>query len=203
MPDGYADEVREALLAKAAQAWEHDPALDPQAIGDGSGGDSGSCYLSAYYQRKATADELAAELRHVLDDVRVAVEDQARMGATARDLAAGLGGEPGSDQAEHADLLRWLADGNFLFLGYREYDIVRTADGAGLRAVPGTGLGILRHSQPGKESVRKMSSQVARRAQDPAERLVLAKANPRSTVYRASYLDYVSVKKLGPDETVI
>ena len=42
-----------------------------------------------------------------------------------------------------------------------------------------------------------MSSQVARRAQDPAERLVLAKANSRSTVYRASYLDYVSVKKLG------
>ena len=69
--------------------------------------------------------------------------------------------------------------------------------------MPGTGLGILRHAQPGKESVRKMSSQVARRAQDPAERLVLAKANSRSTVYRASYLDYVSVKKLGPDDTVI
>ena len=34
------------------------------------------------------------------------------------------------------------------------------------------------------------------RAQDPAERLVLAKANSRSTVYRANYLDYVSVKKL-------
>src|SRR6266704_1193382 len=345
MPDGYADEVRDALLAKAAQAWEDDPALDPQTLGpqapgsqrlsDGSGGDSVSCYLRSYYQRVATedlappsrlaavaqaharlglsrpqgkaliqvrepadaqlhavsrsglvvdividdmaylvdsvttelnrheaeirllvhpllrvrrdvtgtlrgilgvcgdvstgipgepaadeiteswihvelgpprdkvaADQLATELRHVLDDVRVAVEDQARMGAMARGLAADLGGqrgaEPGSDRAEHGDLLRWLADGNFLFLGYREYDLVRTADGAGLRAVPGTGLGVLRHAQPGKESVRKMSSQVARRAQDPAERLVLAKANSRSTVYRASYLDYVSVKKLGP-----
>ena len=340
MPDGYEDEAREALLAKAAQAWEDDPALDPQAIGDGSGEDSVPCYLRAYYQRvatedlappsrlaavaqaharlglsrpqgralvqvrepadaqlhsvsrsglvvdividdmpylvdsvttelnrheaeirllvhpvlrvrrdvtgalrgilgvcadaspdvpgqpeageiteswihvelgpprdKVTADQLAAELRHVLDDVRVAVEDQARMGAMARGLAADLGGqrgaEPGSDRAEHGDLLRWLADGNFLFLGYREYDLVRTADGTGLRAVPGTGLGILRHAQPGKESVRKMSTQVARRAQDPAERLVLAKANSRSTVYRASYLDYVSVKKLGPDDTVI
>ena len=154
---------------------------------------------------KVTADQLATELRHVLDDVRVAVEDQARMGAMARGLAADLGGqrgaEPGSDRAEHGDLLRWLADGNFLFLGYREYDLVRTADGTGLRAVPGTGLGILRHAQPGKESVRKMSTQVARRAQDPAERLVLAKANSRSTVYRASYLDYVSVKKLGARRT--
>src|ERR1700757_5104128 len=308
MPDGYDDEAREALLAKAAQAWEHDPALDPRALGDGSEEDDVLCYLRSYYQRVATedlappsrvaavaqaharlgmsrpqgrplvqvrepapaqlhavsrsglvvdividdmaylvdsvttelnrheaeirllvhpllrvrrdvtgavrgilgvcsdvsigipgepvadeiteswihvelgpprdnvtADQLAAALRHVLDDVRVAVEDQARMGAMARGLAADLGGhrgaEPGSDRAEHGDLLRWLADGNFLFLGYREYDLVRTADGAGLRAVPGSGLGILRHARPGKESVRKMSSQVARRAQDPAERL--------------------------------
>lgn len=56
MPDGYADEVREAQLAKAAQAWEHDPALDPQAIGDGTGGDSVWSYLRAYYQRVATED---------------------------------------------------------------------------------------------------------------------------------------------------
>jgi glutamate dehydrogenase len=39
------------------------------------------------------------------------------------------------------------------------------------------------------------------RTQDPGERLVLAKANTRSTVYRANYLDYVSVKKLGRDST--
>ena len=155
---------------------------------------------------KVTATELAAELRRVLDDVRVAVEDQPRMAAAARSLAGDLGGqgraEPGTDQAEFGDLLRWLADGNFTFLGYREYDLVQTEDGMGLRAVPGTGLGILRHAQPGRDSVRKVSSQVARRAQDPDERLVLAKANSRSTVYRANYLDYVSVKKLGHDGTV-
>ena len=151
---------------------------------------------------RITADQLAAELRHVLDDVRVAVEDRQRMGAVARALAGDLGGAPGSDEAEYGDLLRWLADGNFTFLGYREYDVVRTEDGTGLRAVPGTGLGILRHDRQGRESVRKLSSQVVRRMQDPAERLVLAKANSRSTVYRANYLDYVSVKKLGPDGAV-
>src|ERR1700747_2054209 len=268
MPDGYDDEAREALLAKAAQAWEPDPALDPRAIGDGSGKDSVLCYRRAYYQRvatedlappsrlatvaqaharlgltrpqgrglvpvrepgdaqllpvgrsglvvdivtddmpylvdsvttelnrheaeirllvhpllrvrrdvtgmlrgilgvcgdassdtpdepvageiteswihvelgpprdKVTADQLATELRHVLHDGRAPVETQARMGAMARGLAADLGGVPGSDQAEHGDLLRWLADGNFLFLGYREYDIVPTEEGAGLRAL--------------------------------------------------------------------
>jgi glutamate dehydrogenase len=151
---------------------------------------------------RITGDQLAADLRHVLDDVRVAVEDQPRMEAMARSLADDLDGAPHSDEAEYGELLRWLASGNFTFLGYREYDLVWTEEGNGLRAVPGTGLGILRHARQGRESLRKMSSQVLARAQDPRERLVLAKANSRSTVYRANYLDYVSVKKRGPDGAV-
>jgi glutamate dehydrogenase len=151
---------------------------------------------------RVTAEGLETDLRHVLEDVRVAVEDRGRMAAVACGLADDLGGQPGSDEAEFGDLLRWLTDGNFIFLGYREYDLVRSAQGTGLRPVPGTGLGILRHDRQGGQSPRKLSTQVARRAQDPGERLVLAKANSRSTVYRANYLDYVSVKKLGPDGMV-
>jgi glutamate dehydrogenase len=151
---------------------------------------------------RVTAGQLETDLRLVLDDVRVAAEDHSRMAAAARRLAAGLAAEPGRDAAESGDLVRWLADGNFTFLGYREYDLMRTPDGAALRAVPGTGLGILRHTRPGRDPLRRLSAQVAARAQDPTERLVLAKSNSRSTVYRASYLDYVSVKKLGPDGAV-
>src|SRR5580700_11322792 len=147
-----------------------------------------------------TAEGLESDLRHVLEDVRVAVEDAQRMAAAARGLADDLGGAPGSDVAEFGDLLRWLAAGNFTFLGYREYDLVQAPDGVGLSPVPGTGLGILRHDRRDGQALRKLSTQVARRAQDPGERLVLAKANSRSTVYRANYLDYVSVKKLGLDE---
>src|ERR1035437_6679949 len=151
---------------------------------------------------RVSGDQLAADLRRVLDDVRVAVEDQRRMGSVAQALAADLGGAPGSDEAEFGELLRWLAGGNFTFLGYREYDLVRAEENVGLRAVPGTGLGILRHDRQGPDSLSRMSPQVVARAQDPAERLVLAKANSRSTVYRASYLDYVSVKKIDEAGTV-
>ncbi len=173
---------------------------------------------------RVTAGQLEEDLRHVLDDVRVAVEDRTRMEAVARRLADDLGGEAGrsareddpaglaasgdgpkptrEDVAEFGELLRWLADGNFTFLGYREYDLVPTGEGASIRAVPGTGLGILRHARQGRDPLRKLSSPVAARAQDPRERLVLAKANSRSTVYRANYLDYVSVKRMGPDGTV-
>ncbi len=56
MPDGYADEARDALLAKAHEAWKDAPDLDRQVLGDGSGRDSVSAYLRAYYQRVATED---------------------------------------------------------------------------------------------------------------------------------------------------
>ena len=155
---------------------------------------------------RVSTGQLAADLRHVLEDVRVAVEDQPRMGSTAVRLAAGLnseataGGTGGAAAAEAAKLLEWLADAHFTFLGFREYDLVQGSDGVGLRAVPGSGLGILRHDRKGALVVLTAEAQV--RAVDPAERLVLAKANSRSTVYRANYLDYVSVKKLSPEGTV-
>jgi glutamate dehydrogenase len=151
---------------------------------------------------RAAADQLAADLRRVLDDVRVAVEDGPRMGAVALGLAGRLAADPDPDMTEAGELLRWLQDGNFTFLGYREYDLVPVGDGMGLRAVPGTGLGILRHDRRGPDSLGKLPSQVAARAQDPGERLVLAKANSRSTVHRANYLDYVSVKKRDQAGTV-
>jgi glutamate dehydrogenase len=147
---------------------------------------------------RVTPDQLAADLRHVLEDVRVAVEDQPRMKSTAARLAVHLSTEPGA--AEAGRLMHWLSDGHFTFLGYREYDLVHAPEGIGLRAVPGTGLGILRHDR--KDSLHVLPAQAQARAVDPTERLVMAKANSRSTVYRANYLDYVSVKRLDADGNV-
>jgi glutamate dehydrogenase len=141
---------------------------------------------------RVDTEQLASDLRRVLEDVRVAVEDRAKMLATAGELAAGLDDVPAA-----ADLLRWLAEGHFTFLGYREYDLVAGTDGVGLRGVPGTGLGILRHDRKGPDSVVTLPAEAQARATDAAERLVMAKANSRSTVYRSNYLDYVSIKKLS------
>ena len=164
---------------------------------------------------------LEAALRQVLDDVRVTVEDQPKMTAAAASLAASLAvsvaGEnegaplPGrsgpaaaldSADTEAGELLAWLADGHFNFLGYREYDLVPGEDGEALRAVPGTGLGFLRHDRQGSESFAALPPDIRAKAREP-HRLVLAQGNSRSTVYRNKYLDYVSVKKLGRDGRVI
>ncbi|HEY7324370.1 MAG TPA: NAD-glutamate dehydrogenase [Streptosporangiaceae bacterium] len=147
------------------------------------------------------APVLAADIERVLGDVRVAVEDYPRMRARALWLAdevlALAAKTPETESpAEIANLLRWLTSGHFTFLGYREYDLVRAADSMSLRVVPGTGLGILRHDRRGAGSFARLPDEAKARALDQ-HRLILTKANSRSTVHRASYLDYVAVKRLS------
>ena len=145
----------------------------------------------------ASAADIEAGVRRILSDVREAVEDWPRMRAKALDTARGLVEHPPvgiapAESAEAAALLEWIADDNFTFLGYREYDLVGDDDGERLRAVPGTGLGILR-SDPDHSVPTYLSPPVAARAREP-HILVLTTANSRSTVHRSSYLDYIGVK---------
>jgi glutamate dehydrogenase len=140
--------------------------------------------------------DLERELRSVLHDVRVAVEDYPRMQAMALRLADRLAAEEGPRvPAETQALLRWLADNHFTFLGYREYDLVDGPDGMALLAKAGTGLGILRDDRHSSHSFAALPAEVRARATEP-QRLILTKANSRSTVHRPSYLDYVAVKRI-------
>jgi len=154
------------------------------------------------------AEAIAGDLRRVLGDVRVAVEDYPRMNARAITLAdevlapEGEGAGGADSPAEIAELLTWLTDGRFTFLGYREYQLDTGPEGMTLSAVPGTGLGILRHDRVGPSSFALLPEELKARALGP-QRLIVTKANSRSTVHRPSYLDYVAVKKLSLDGTVV
>ncbi|RKN39833.1 NAD-glutamate dehydrogenase [Streptomyces hoynatensis] len=162
---------------------------------------------------------IEADLRRVLSDVREAVEDWQKMRGTALRIAEGLPEEPlpaqlGAPDVEEArELLRWLAADHFTFLGYREYELVREDNGGGgdqLRALPGTGLGILR-SDPALDpdapapatsaAFGRLSPSARAKAREP-RLLILTKANSRATVHRRSYLDYVGVKTFDAEGNV-
>ncbi|WJK37479.1 NAD-glutamate dehydrogenase [Solwaraspora sp. WMMA2065] len=149
-------------------------------------------------------DRLRRDLQRVLTDVREAVEDWPRMRQRALVLADELDrAEPGSPEAppvpekdltDSVELLRWLADDHFTFLGYREYRLVDSGDGEkALVAVLGSGLGILRQDQTRPRPLTSMTPQAAAKALEQ-RLLIITKANSRATVHRAAYLDYVGVK---------
>ncbi|GAA4917338.1 NAD-glutamate dehydrogenase [Streptomyces coeruleoprunus] len=159
--------------------------------------------------------QITADLLRVLSDVREAVEDWEKMREAALRIADGLPDEPlagdlrPTEAEEARELLRWLADDHFTFLGYREYNLV---DSDALAAVPGTGLGILRsdphhsgddaHGHPVSPSFNRLPADARAKAREH-KLLILTKANSRATVHRPSYLDYVGVKKFDADGNVV
>ncbi|MGY1681583.1 NAD-glutamate dehydrogenase [Geodermatophilus sp. SYSU D01176] len=150
---------------------------------------------------EATGD-LVAGLRTVLADVRAVDEDADRLRTRVLELAdrlvrgvgPGAGTEhsedPADDPAEAAALLRWLTDGNFVLLGARDVDLVRTRGRTTARPVAGSGLGVLR----GDADIATVPE-----AAPGTTLLAVTKADARSTVHRRAYLDLVTVTLPGAD----
>ncbi len=148
-------------------------------------------------------EEIQDQLSKVLVDVRDAVEDWTRMHTQVELVATELEEHPpplpAGEVEQGIELLRWLAQNHFTFLGYREYGLERRGDEDVLVAVPGTGFGILR-ADPA--APRVLPEAVALHARD-RQLLVLAKANSRATVHRPVFLDYVGVKKFNEAGDVV
>ncbi|WP_246159687.1 NAD-glutamate dehydrogenase [Nocardioides antri] len=165
------------------------------------------------------AERLADDVRRVLGDVRASVEDWSAMQERVRAIVAELDESPPPlpehEVQEGRELLAWLADEHFTFLGYREYELEQVPDSTDdggkvggadiLRPVPDSGLGILRDgSRAGHKSssFSRLSGAVKAKAREKTL-LVLAKANSRATVHRPAYLDYVGVKVYGDNGEVV
>ncbi|MFE0176404.1 NAD-glutamate dehydrogenase [Streptomyces sp. NPDC059002] len=162
---------------------------------------------------RADLKQITADLLRILSDVRETVEDWEKMRDSALRIADELPSEPtagdlpGQEVEEARELLRWLADNHFTFLGFREYTLT---DDDSLAAVPGTGLGILRADpqhdgddhHPVSPSFNRLPADARAKAREH-KLLVLTKANSRATVHRPSYLDYVGVKKFDAAGNVV
>ena len=153
----------------------------------------------------AHVEQVRAGLERVLADVRAAVEDWPAMVERGREVVADLAEHPppveAEELAEATALLEWILDHHFTFLGYHEYDLVNVDGEDALRRVPGTGLGILRDSDPDPRIV-KLGPEARELAREKTV-LVLTKANSRATVHRPSFLDYVGVKRFDESGEVV
>ena len=137
---------------------------------------------------------LDTAIADVLHDVREVVDDAPAMAQQARELADqlladGLLGGDRSDPArvtradDVANLLRWLADGHFTFLGHR---YLAVADD---RFTPeGPGLGVLRHDSAVTATL------TSDRVGNPPELLVFTRATAKSRVLRPVQPYYVAVR---------
>ena len=142
--------------------------------------------------------QLQRKLLAALADVRRACTDWMRMRNEVLRLCADISRNPpplNADViAESRALLQYMEAHHFTFLGYRENRLHRRGRKLELLPVPGTALGLLRHRRRHARDggVPVANIEQALRSNDL---LVITKANIRSTVHRAAYLDYIGVKR--------
>ena len=159
-----------------------------------------------------TRETLEAEMRKRLETVRAVTEDFSAMveqiGTVIGELDAKRRDTPwrAPEFEEIQELLRWLVDFGFVFLGYRAYRI--EPDEAGrhwIHVDEGSGLGILRRDDTSRYREPRPLDELpadlrARVLGGPL--LIISKTNAESPIRRRVRMDYVGVKRLRPDGTV-
>ena len=155
------------------------------------------------------AQALVQGVQSVLADVSTAVADFDAMRKLMReamsDLEATAPDAVRDEIPEDFAFLNWLLEDRFVFLGARIYEYPRTSGGDYAKAEPrydaNGSLGVLRDQSRSvlrRESEPAVLSPASRRYLGDAP-LVVAKSNVRSRVHRRAYMDYVGLKRYGPD----
>ncbi len=194
---------------------------------DGSGGGRPEAFEMFFVERvdEPTARLLQSRLRHVLTDVYRATRDYKAMLERSAEAAAYLhrlsregtmpdasiqADEVASDLseelAEYAAFIEWLEDENYVYLGYREYQLLEKRGEMNLQVHAGSGLGILAEESGSGYGAPVPLSQLAPQLRERVtggRLLVVTKTNAEATVHRARRMDYVGVKILGDEGQVV
>ena len=149
---------------------------DVEPICDDKGRRESMMYLELDRVDARERQQLAADLKRVLDDVRLAVRDWPKLQGKMREDAAAI------KDPEGAALLNWFADGAMTLLGYQvEKPYEQPAGSLGIFSIPGAPtdeggcLGAMHYLESGGEVP------------------LMAKAERQSTVHRRVPLDLVVV----------
>ena len=151
----------------------------------------------------AVLSMIEENLNRVLSDVQVVVQDwkpmQTRVEESIQDLSRVIKTLSKEEVQESIAFLKWLLEGQFTFLGVRDYEVEGEHDAMALRLIPHSGLGVLRdesHSQLTRQFSALPES--ARESMlSTKQLLVISKTNTVATVHRPAYTDYIGIKRFN------
>ncbi len=186
----------------------------------GEEGASPESFALFFVERSEEADQheaLRQALENVLKDVVLATDDYRAMLRRSEEVEEyleelaekGVSGPlavPREDVDEYAAFMDWLDDDNFIFLGYRVYELLDMDGVKTLRANTESGLGVLRKVESSgyvkPVPVEELPADLRERVTG-GRLFIVTKANAESTVHRARRMDYVGVKTLAEDGEVL
>ncbi|MDZ4811753.1 MAG: NAD-glutamate dehydrogenase [Pseudomonadota bacterium] len=149
--------------------------------------------------RRAEPEELERLRNAVVEalfDVRAAVRDWPAMRDKLESIATQIVNRDlpmdADGKSELQAFLRWLGDDHFTLLGYRAYETVTEGKDDFLRAIPGSGLGILREADTKPRPLKTLAARDVPRAEGDKV-VIVTKTNARASVHRPGYMDYIGV----------
>ncbi|MBT9582212.1 NAD-glutamate dehydrogenase [bacterium] len=180
----------------------------------GQGGEAYELFFVEKMEGDDRCSEVAQRIESVLKDLLLATDDYQAMKAQAQQVRQTLAGmrQASNDSGRAADLaeveafLDWLCHNNFVFLGYREYDLVDHQGERCLHMKADSCLGILRKVEESNYSQPVPLSQISEslRARVLNGRLlIVTKANAEATVHRAVRMDYIGLKKWNEQDEAL
>jgi len=182
---------------QVTQLSDHDPT--------GASGLPGESFMQIQINEQSDTqafEDIRTAIERVLHDVRIAGTDWPRMRErvqdTLRDLESNPPPLPPAEVSEARELLAWIDDNHFTFLGYREYRFTGSGDDVGLEIVPDTSLGILQDENyrifDGLRDFSSLPPDVRLFLRQP-KLLLINKTNSKATVHRAVHMDAVFIKQ--------
>ncbi len=110
------------------------------------------------------------------------------------------------DTLENVAFLEWLLNDHFVFLGYRQYDLIHKKDKPFIKAKDGSSLGILKgakESSVTEETPLENISPNLQRYMSSSKALTIAKSITKANIHRYVDMDYIGVKEFDDKGRVI
>jgi glutamate dehydrogenase len=181
---------------------------EPGSANRGPDGARRESFIHIHVERIEEARFPAIEkaLQSLLAELRVSVADWRRMLDHVQDAIGDLQTHarhlPKDEVWEAADFAAWLVEGNFTFLGCREYAFSEK-DGKGeLTPVFENALGILRNAEvpvlQRKGKFLNLTPELLEFMHRPVA-MIVTKANLRSRIHRRVHMDYIGIKRFDTD----
>jgi glutamate dehydrogenase len=201
------------LVVHPVMGIERAPDGSIAAVGPARGALHRESVMHFEVSRRVPETELASleeGVARVLGDVRLAVRDfhamvdhVDRMVEIAHEAVSRY---PKDEMAEAIAFLHWLKADNFVFLGYREYEVAGTGADAVVRVVPESGLGVLSDESSSTFAKPVAVGTLKQTLQDRivgGPLVVVSKTNRQATVHRRVKMDYVGVKRVDQAGNVV
>lgn len=180
----------------------------------------GKSHAEAYelYMLDRVADDelsdLEGRVKKVLKDVVAATDDYKAMRKMVKTLCAQLDQMAKSHRShplaaefiECEAFLHWLEGHNFVFLGYREYDIIEENDRQALKVASKPALGILRDISTSAYQKAVPIADIPdnlRGRVTSGPPIIVTKANQEATVHRPVRMDYIGLKKFDENLNIV